>query len=82
MSRSYKKAIYKDVGHRKKGYWRTIRRVQKQAIKQGKDIPNPKTIINDHDYSDYTIDYEHNPSVYNFWTQEDNLFMINKLSKK
>jgi hypothetical protein len=59
MSRSYKKAIFKDKPIYKKTYWRTIRRVQRMALKQDKDIPDPKTIINNYDYCDYTIDVEH-----------------------
>ena len=34
MSRSRKKAIYKDRGHRKEDYWRTYRRVTKPVIKK------------------------------------------------
>lgn len=33
MSRSRKKAIYKDKGHRKEDYWRIHRRVNKQIVK-------------------------------------------------
>ena len=33
MSRSRKKAIVKDVGHRKKDYWRVHRRVNKEITK-------------------------------------------------
>lgn len=62
MSRSYKKAIIKQC-HRnyKKStkYWRAIRRCQKQAVNNSKDVPNPKSIVNDYDYSDYTINYEY-----------------------
>lgn len=57
MSRSRKKAIYKDK--KLKEYHKIVRRVTKQAIKQGEEIPNPKVIINDYDYSDYTFDYEY-----------------------
>jgi len=54
MSRSYKKAIYKDSrDHRL--YHRIIRRISKQFLKQGKEIPNPKTVINDYDYCDYSF---------------------------
>lgn len=55
MSRSKKKPIYKDKGIGKRLYWRTIRRVQKLALKQGKDIPNKRAIINDYDYCDYIV---------------------------
>ena len=34
MSRSRKKAIFKDKGHRKDDYWRTYRRVTKPVIKK------------------------------------------------
>lgn len=67
MSRSYKKPIYKDKGIGKKLYNRAIRRVQKIAVKQGKDIPNPKTIINDYDYCDYSIDLRNNNG--DFWKE-------------
>jgi len=53
MSRSYKKAIWKDNGIGHRIYHRLIRRVTKQAIREGKEIPNPKTIINDYEYMDY-----------------------------
>ena len=45
----------------KKDYWKTVRRVQKQALNSGKEIPNPKVIVNDYDYSDYTFNFEHIP---------------------
>lgn len=35
-------------------YWRTIRRVIKQLVSQDKEVINPKEIINDYNYSDYT----------------------------
>ena len=63
MSRSRKLAIYKDKGL-KKLYWRIIRSHIKQKVKSiinnpdCDDLPNPKSIVNDYDYSDYTIDNE------------------------
>lgn len=70
MSRSFKKAIIKQC-HRnyKKStkYWRVIRRCQKQAVNSSKDVPDPKSIVNDYDYSDYTINYEFGRSRINFW---------------
>lgn len=90
MSRSYKKAIIKDRPRNYKKsslYWRRVRRVQKQALKQNKDIPNPKTIVNDYDYCDYKLDYEYIRSYGYFWY--NNLFdtethrnNINKLKRK
>ena len=73
MSRSTKKAIYKDKGYMKGSYWRIYRRVTKQTIYDHakyfltdfliEDIePNiisPKQLINDYDYSDYRIDYQY-----------------------
>ena len=113
MSRSRKKAIFKDKGHRKDDYWRTYRRVTKPVIKKffnyekeaydwlyeemlfseyvdeliGKGfseedayiianiqtsydyylepvLKSPKEVINDWDYSDYTIKTE-------FYTKSD-----------
>ena len=57
MSRSRKKPVLKDnYKNRTALYWRTVRRVTKLAVRQGKEIPSPKTIINDYDYSDYITD--------------------------
>jgi hypothetical protein len=67
MSRSHKKAIIKDRPRNNKKssmYWRVVRRVQKLFLRQGKDIPSPKVIYNDYDYSDYTIDCENNDNCY------------------
>lgn len=73
MSRSKRKAIVKDKGL-KCLYHKTCRRVIKQSIKrflkEDPDIiaiPNPKEIMNDYDYSDYTIDYE-----YSSWNNTSN----------
>ena len=61
MSRSTKQPIIKDRPRNYKKstfYWRTIRRVIKNAIRSNEEeIPNPKEIINDYDYSDYKFDY-------------------------
>ena len=66
MSRSKKEPIVKERprNHRKSTeYWRRVRRVINQAVRKlfFKDedevvIPNPKQIVNDYDYSDYTMD--------------------------
>lgn len=61
MSRSRKEAIYKDKGIRP--YWRHVRRSINNAVrgilhltdKEDYNIPNPKEVINDYDYSDYRI---------------------------
>jgi len=57
MSRSYKKPVYKDKGM-KDAYWKRVRSRQKNEIKSGvhpEDVSNPKTIVNDYDYSDYSV---------------------------
>lgn len=63
MGKSYRKPIIKDRPRNTKKsteYWRKVRRVTKQAVSKLEsdedfdvDIPNPKTIVNDYDYSDY-----------------------------
>jgi hypothetical protein len=66
MSRSKKEPIIKERprNHRKSTeYWRRVRRVINQTVRKlfYKDedevvIPNPKEVVNDYDYSDYTFD--------------------------
>ena len=83
MSRSYKKAIIKDRPRNYKKsskYWRTVRRCQKQAVNAFKDIPEPKTIVNDYDYSDYKFDYEY--SSPNFTFREGNQIKNDKYATK
>lgn len=69
MSRSRKLPIYKDKGE-KKYYWRYIRSSIKNSLRSQLysdldylELPNPKTIINDYDYSDYTIDFKYTPWI-------------------
>lgn len=65
MSRSRKKAIYKHRGLRP--YWRHVRGGINIAVrdiirlidKEDYNIPDPKSIVNDYDYSDYTINCEY-----------------------
>lgn len=52
MSRSTKLPYHKDK--RSSTYWRTIRRVSKTLLNSGEDIPNPKSIINDYNYREYS----------------------------
>lgn len=70
MSRSTKLPIIKDRPRNYKKssiYWRTIRRCQKQDLIKNKDIRNPKEIISDYNYSDYTIDYHFQSRKIKFW---------------
>jgi hypothetical protein len=56
MSRSFKKPIIKDKPRNKKAssYYRSVRRVIKQAIKSDSEIiPKSQEIVNDYDYCDY-----------------------------
>lgn len=67
MSRSRRKPIIKDRPRNAKKsslYWRVVRRVINDKVRQmftypekEIDLPEPKEIVNDYDYSDYKIDY-------------------------
>lgn len=67
MSRSRKKPIIKDRPRNAKKsslYWRVVRRVINDKVRQiltnpekEPDLPEPKEIVNDYDYSDYKINY-------------------------
>ena len=65
MSRSRRKAIYKDKGIRP--YWRHVRRSINNAVrdifhladKEDYNIPNPREIIDDWEYCDYKFDCEY-----------------------
>ena len=66
MGKSRKKAIVKDVGHMKDVYWQVHRRTNKQILKNAVEngaeeieFLQPKELVNDYDYSDFTIDMEH-----------------------
>lgn len=65
MSRSTRKAIIKDRPRNNKKstlYWRKIRRIINSKVRNNIDdnvIPVPKEIVNDYDYCDYIMDYEH-----------------------
>jgi hypothetical protein len=73
MSRSRKKAIYKDKGIRP--YWRHVRRSINNAVrdilhltdKEDYNIPNPREVVNDYDYSDYTFDCEYKRTELKEW---------------
>lgn len=66
MSRSFKIPIWKDgKGSERKVIRRTIRRVINNVVKNIKslkdldsyEIPNSRTVVNDYNYSDYSIDF-------------------------
>ena len=76
MSRSRKKAIYKDRGLRP--YWKYVRGGINNAVrsilhlidKEDYSIPDPKEIINDYNYSDYTIDCEYRRTELKDWREK------------
>ena len=65
MGKSKKKAIVKDIGHRKNDYWQVHRRTNKQILKNAVEIGTeeieflqPKELIDDYDYVDLIWDFE------------------------
>ena len=89
MSRSRKEPIIKERprNHRKSTeYWRRVRRVINQTVRKlfYKDeeevvIPNPKQIVNDCDYSDYTFDMRDIKPNHKYANREEE---IKKASRK
>jgi hypothetical protein len=60
MSRSYREPHIRDRPRNDKKvsmYWRPVRSRINQLVRMGKDeeLPDPKTIINDYDISDYNF---------------------------
>ena len=84
MSKSYKKAVYKDKGDSE--YNKRIRRVVKNDVKKIKhltdidnyEIRNGKEIVNDYDVSDYKFDYENS----SYWSENLDQKELNKLRRK
>ena len=74
MSRSIKQPIYKDKGYRKGDYWRAVRSTINNKVRQILSLndpddvvlPNAKEIINDYDYSDYSMDARPYPDELNY----------------
>ena len=65
MGKSKKKAIVKDIGHRKNDYWQVHRRTNKQILKNAVEngaeeieFLQPKELIDDYDYVDIIWDFE------------------------
>lgn len=74
MSRSRKKAIYKDgAGPWKRCLRRLVKRSQRNFLRSNlseiiagnKAIPDDKTIVNDYTYSDYTYNLEYRKRAIN-----------------
>ena len=90
MSRSKRKAIIKDKPrnvNRAAQYWQAIRSRTNTAIRSCDDleeleIPDPKTIVNDYDYCDYVVDYEHKIYESRYCTASQSLKERKKYSRK
>ena len=84
MSRSYKKPIHKDKGWKKPNYWKTVRSHQKNQIRSGvypEDVKNPKAIINDYSYSDYSTGHHLLDKPEEHWSDWEKQWAI-KLKRK
>ena len=91
MSRSRKKAIVRaGSGEWRKLLRRKVKRHQRNFLKNNllkiatgeKVIPDDKTIVNDYDYCDYKIDYEHDYTYDSFWNKYATDENFNKYKKK
>ena len=84
MSRSYKKAIFKDKGIGSRAYHRIIRRhngtILRTKIKTNivlydieieLDLKDSKSIVNDYNYCDYKTNWEQNIALRNILTKEE-----------
>ena len=84
MSRSRKKAIFKDKGIGRKAYHRIVRRhngtILRTKIKSNillddieieLDLKNSKSIVNDYNYCDYKTNWEQNITLKNLLTKEE-----------
>lgn len=90
MSRSRRKPIIKDRPRNDKKsslYWRIVRRVINSKVREilktdeEMDLPEPKEIVNDYDYSDYKIDYR-DPDWKNIVTNKNIHEYIEKQKRK
>ena len=54
MSRSYKKSPWVQDGKLRE-YWRIVRRVSKQFLNMGKEIPNKHEIVNQYNHRDWKM---------------------------
>ena len=84
MSRSRKKAIFKDKGIGKRTYHRIVRRhngtILRTKIKSNillddieieLDLKDSKSIVNDYNYCDYKTNWEQNITLKNLLTKEE-----------
>ena len=84
MSRSYKKAIFKDKGIGSRAYHRIIRRhngtILRTKIKTNIvlddieiefDLKDSKSIVNDYNYCDYKTNWEQNIALRSILTKEE-----------
>jgi len=90
MSRSVKKPVYNDSGWMKRGYWKAVRTATKTRVRgllltddldeAVQQIPDPRTVVNDWDYRDYTIDARKYPDIPDI--DKDRYEIKRKLSRK
>lgn len=78
MSRSRKKAIYKDKGHRKKDYWRVHRRVNNQILKRNlrssyKEIYEAPVIPEIDGYYEAIVSYQNSRECYEIYLENLNV---------
>jgi hypothetical protein len=76
MSRSIKKPIYKDRGMSHSEYYRVARHNWNQELKinwykEDLEFQNPKTMINDYTFSDYSYKREVDPYIKAFFYEYD-----------
>jgi len=84
MSRSYRKAIFKDKGIGSRAYHRIIRRhngtilrtkirtnIVLDDIEIELDLKDSKAIVNDYNYCDYKTNWEQNIALRNILTKEE-----------
>jgi hypothetical protein len=86
MSRSRKKAIYKDKGENAHTYWRSIRREWKQkihsnALNNDFELRNRNEIVNKYDYCDWTYGAEFQYNGKNRFKPENVKWLV-KLRRK
>ena len=84
MSRSYKKAIFKDKGIGSRAYHRIVRwhngtilrtkiktNIVLEDIEIELDLKDSKSIVNDYNYCDYKTNWDQNIALRNILTKEE-----------
>lgn len=88
MSRSRKKAIFKDTSRqRKRIYWKAVRKTWKQAVDKHIEpdlieIPDKHVIKDDWEYRDWKYDLEYDTEPSRYKTIQETLELREKLRRK